>query len=904
MSLLAHGGWFPHTKLHPPHISGALLERPALLERIYHAAISRRLTLVSAPAGSGKTTAVAALRQVHPDLPLAWLMLDEDDNDLMAFLTVLLAAIQHVYAGCGANTRMLLDHRTRISNQRQVVGMLINDLLDYGPPEFVLVIDDLHIVTEPTIHQALDYLLDHLPPMMHLVVTTRHDPPLALARLRARGQLAEFRVGDLRFTATEVSRFCNDMLDLNLTDDNLALMQQRTEGWVAGVRLLTLALGQTELAERGQRIASFAHSQRYIFDYLAEEVLRQLVPDQRTFLLETSLLGELTPAVCQAITGREDAAAVLEQLYRRNLFLVELEAEAMPSQPADTMQAAGSTPQIVRAAYRYHGLFAQFLQRQLLYEQPERIRELHRRAAEAQILPARKVHHYLAAELWDAAAGVVEDVGREQLQQLFVHLPASWIDALPAAQQARPWMRLLIATMEVQRGQMTSALARLEGLQETFAAQGAKLGEWFTLIALVQIGVPVGRIELTDNALDMLLAQELTPSLRVSALLGRIWAAFYRSDSAQISADMRELIEMALAADERSIYQMIAPGLDVQLAFYGVPLSAFEHYCHSVLQRFAHEEGIIAAGSYCTLAGVYQLRGQFDQTIHYVQRLQAIIDRLGNIGWIDVNIYFYLINNAFAQGDYTAVERIYADSKLHLGQHDTYQRIEGPFLYLHARSLWLQGRLNDVKRAYRAIEALPPAYRMPYFDIVEPAVGGLLAWGEERLTEAETLFRQAAELQERRRMWFNVGLMRLDLAALYVATQRPEQALAELRPQLAYLAEQGMPGLVLSMGPTMTPLLQLALQHHVQPRFVRSILDFWQPEPPARPDTATADSLLTPREIEVLRLISDGASNRAIAERLVISERTVKAHVTNILGKLGVSSRTEAIARARKRDLL
>ncbi len=155
---------------------------------------------------------------------------------------------------------MLLDHGTRTSNDRHIIGTLINDLLDCGAAPFVLVIDDLHVVTEPAIHQALDYLLDHLPPMMHLVVTTRHDPPLALARLRARGQLAEFRVGDLRFTTTEVSSFCNDMLDLNLTDDNLALMQQRTEGWVAGVRLLTLALGQTELAERGQRIASFAQT--------------------------------------------------------------------------------------------------------------------------------------------------------------------------------------------------------------------------------------------------------------------------------------------------------------------------------------------------------------------------------------------------------------------------------------------------------------------------------------------------------------------------------------------------------------------------------------------------------------------------------------------------------------------
>jgi LuxR family transcriptional regulator, maltose regulon positive regulatory protein len=904
MSILTHGHWFPHTKLHPPHISGDLLERPGLLERIYHNATSQRLTLVSAPAGSGKTTTVAALREAYPHLQLAWLTLEADDNDLLAFLVVLLAAIQQAYPGCGANTMQLLDHGAGISNERRVVGVLINDLLDCELSPFVLVIDDLHVITEPTIHQALDYLLEHLPPMLHLVITTRHDPPLALARLRARGQLAEFRMADLRFNDTEVMRYCNDVLSLNLTDENLALMQQRTEGWVAGLRLLTLALSQTVLAERAQRITSFARSQRFIFDYLAEEVLRQLAPDQRAFLLETSLLSELTPAMCQAVTDREDAAEMLDYLYRRNLFLVELEAEDSPSGAIDTIQASDSTPQVVRATYRYHALFAQFLQRQLLVQQPERIHELHRRAAEAQIVPARKLYHYLAAELWDDAVAVIEHIGREQLQQGFVHLPAHWIEALPSAQQQRPWMRLLVATMEVQRGQMSSALARLEGVQATFAAQGAQLGEWYTLMALEEIGVSLGDLELTGRALETLLAQELTPSLRTSALVGRIWAAFYQSNWDQISVDVRDVLDMALSANERSIYQTVALSLGVQLAFCDVPLSTFENYCHSVLQRFAHEEGVIAAGAYNTLSGIYLLRGQFDQAMQCVERLQAITHRLGNLAWVDVYAYLYLVNNAFARGDYTAVERMYADGKLRLDQNDAYHRSEGPILYFQARSLWLQGRLNDVKHVYHKLQALPPAYKMPFFGVVDPAIGGLIAWSEGRLADAETLLHQAAALQDRTRMWFTVGLVRLDLAALYFASKRTDQTLVELRPLLAYMAEQGMPGLVLSMGPNLIPLLRFALQHNVQPTFIRSILNFWQHDQLAPADAASTGETLTPREIEVLRLITDGASNRAIAERLIISERTVKAHITNILGKLGASSRTEAVAHARKRNIL
>ncbi len=904
MSHVPHGRWFPYTKLHPPHVSGDLLARPSLLERIYQAALSRRLTLISAPAGSGKTTAVAVLGEAHPELSLAWLLLDEDDNDLMTFLTVLLAAIQHVYPGCGANTSMLLEHEVSISNERQLVGVLINDLLEFSPAPFVLVMDDLHVITEPTIHQALDYLLDHLPPMVHIVVTTRHDPPLALARLRARGQLAEFRVHDLHFTTIELAHLCNGILNLNLTDDNLEILQQRTEGWVTGVRLLTLALSQTVLAERAQRISSFARSQRFIFDYLAEEVLRQLAPDQRAFLLETSLLSELTPRVCQAVTGREDSAAVLNQLYQRNLFLIALEVADLPSEPTEALPAVGSTSQSAGATYRYHALFAQFLQRQLLSEQPERIRELHRRAAEAQMLPARKIHHYLAAELWDAAVAIIEEVGRAQLQQSFVHLPAHWIDVLPSAQQDRPWMRLLVATIDVQRGQMSAAMKRLAGVQAAFAAHDTPLGEAYTLMAFAQIGVGVGNPQITDRAIETLLGREIPLFLRANALVGRIWAAFYRSDWDHISADIQTLLDIALSANERSIYQTVAASLGVQLAFGDVPLSAFEHYCGSVLQRYANEAGIIATGAYSTLGGIYLLRGQFDQALQCVQHIQAITQRLGSLGWVDMYTYMYRTHIAFAHGDHATVERLYDEGKQQLGQNDTYQRSQASLLYFQARSFWLQGRLNDLKRIYHAILAVPPAYRMPFFDIAAPAIGGLIAWSEGRLAEAEQLLHQGAELQEAMRMWFNVGIVRLDLAALYLATQRTDHALAELRPLLGYLAEQAMPGLVLSMGQSMIPVLQCALQHNVQPVFVRSILAFWQPAQLPLPDTANTRVLLTAREIEVLRLIADGASNRAIAERLVVSERTVKAHVTNLLGKLGVSSRTEAVAHARKRNML
>ncbi|HEX5691530.1 MAG TPA: LuxR C-terminal-related transcriptional regulator, partial [Roseiflexaceae bacterium] len=425
-----------------------------------------------------------------------------------------------------------------------------------------------------------------------------------------------------------------------------------------------------------------------------------------------------------------------------------------------------------------------------------------------------------------------------------------------------------------------------------------------TLMALQQIGMGIGDPTLSDWAIEALLAQQITPSIRANTLIARIWSAFYRSQWDQIRSDVRELLDRALAANERNVYQSVALSLGVQLMFCEMPLSAFEQYCQSVLQRFAQEDGVIAAGTFCTLSGIALLHGRFDQTMQYVQKLQAITQRLGGLAWIDVYIALYRVNYAVAHGDYAAVQDILADSARHLAQNDTYRRSETPMLYFQARSFWLQARSDDLKQVHQALQAITPAYKMPYFDVVDPAVRGLIAWNDGRLEEAETLLRQAATLQDSLRMWFTVGLIRLDLAALYHASGRAEEALAELRPLLAYLAEKGMPGIALSMGPTAAPLLQLALQHGVQPDFVRSMLDFWRHEPAAPADPSPHGEQLTPREIEVLGLIADGASNRAIADRLIISERTVKAHVTNILGKLGASSRTEAVAQARKRQLL
>lgn len=291
--------------------------------------------------------------------------------------------------------------------------MLINDILETLPDPFVLVLDDLHLVSEPAVYTALDYLLERLPPQMHLMAATRHDPPLALARLRGRGALAELRLPDLRFTLDEAAAFLNTQR-LGLSPEDLASLHSRTEGWAVGLRLLADSLNRIPTRSgRSAFITYLAQTDRYVFDFLADEVLSRQSSAVRTFLLETSILPELTPALCQAVTGRADALAILEDLYRRNLFLVAVDDGRWTTddgpQTTDLIRRPSSMVRrlssvVHRPIYRYHALFAEFLRRRLTQEMPERLVELHARAAQAETVPARAIAHYLAAQLWEPAA--------------------------------------------------------------------------------------------------------------------------------------------------------------------------------------------------------------------------------------------------------------------------------------------------------------------------------------------------------------------------------------------------------------------------------------------------------------------------------------------------------------------
>jgi len=360
----------PVTKFQPPATQDTI-QRTTLVEQLYVATTKHRLTLISAPAGSGKTTLAADLVYATNHAAVKWLSLDKSDNDLYEFGLAMMVTV----LGQPEPDLLTLVQQGQIQ-PRQLVAIIINWLAEQSSSPFILILDDLHLITDPAIHEYLNNLIERLPAHVHILATTRYDPPLSMAKLRARGDLAEIRLDALRFNRDEVDMLLNQLLNLRISNALIDLMIERTEGWIAGLRLLALSLKTIDDDKREQYITDLAQNDRYIFDLLAEEVLKQQCESIRQFLLDTSVLDELTAELCNAVTRQSDTIDTLREIHRNNLFLVSL----------------GNN------AYRYHALFRDFLLEQLKRQGSERLKQLHHRAATAQENYRQQLNHFILAE--------------------------------------------------------------------------------------------------------------------------------------------------------------------------------------------------------------------------------------------------------------------------------------------------------------------------------------------------------------------------------------------------------------------------------------------------------------------------------------------------------------------------
>ena len=488
--------WLAATKLAAPARRHDALLRARLIQEVAKSLQHARVTLISAPAGAGKTTLLAELPHAFPETTWAWLLLDSEDNDPSRFAAALLASLNA--AGITIEPDL-----TRPSDPRVLMTAISNQIGQCKTQQVAIVLDDLHVISERSVLEVLDYLIDHLPPNLRIVLASRHDPPLGLSRRRVRGELGEIRLPDLSFTEDETGALVNQRLGLNLSSQEVNLLHARTEGWAAGLRLLATSFSQLP-GNRTSVLQSGMQGSRRIFDFLADEVLDRQEPALRNFLLETSILSSLRPEVCDAYTGRRDSARILEDLYRRNLYVV----------------AANES----ETSFRYHDLFADFLREHLRRERPDDWSSLHERAARAETSPHNRLRHLLAAESWDAAAAEIEAIGPEYARRGFVLTLQRWIGELPAEVRLRhPRVLYLLGHAIWTQSEFSQAQPYLEQALEGFRRNNDLAGQGETLVALANSALMNSRFDESRDLIREALTFDIPAESRVQVHSASAW---------------------------------------------------------------------------------------------------------------------------------------------------------------------------------------------------------------------------------------------------------------------------------------------------------------------------------------------------------------------------------------------
>ncbi len=898
------------TKFYIPPLQAGIVHRPRLIQKI-NEGLTRKITLISAPVGFGKSTLLSEWIPTS-QRPVAWLSLEEADNDPTRFCTYFLAALQTLQQDLTKEAQAILHSESQpfdLAHVESFITLLVNYLSDH-PQELALVLDDYHQIHNQVIHQGIAFLIDHLPPNMHIILTSRADPPLPLPRLRARGQMNELRGEDLRFTAEEAVIFLNQVQLLDLASDQILALEARTEGWIAGLQLAAISM-QKGVDKRGF-IQSFTGSHRFVLDYLVDEVLRHQSEDEQSFLLDTSILEGFTGELCNAITCREDGQAMLEKLEQANLFLIPLDDE--------------------RRWYRYHHLFADLLRRRLRELQPERIKILHQRACEwfeSEGLLPEAIHHALAVGDFERAARLIEKASEHQRQMGEITTLAGWMSAIPASirrnfpalclsyaraladsSQNIPITELIkdaeagLAADQWKNdprysslnGQIAALRAYLAMIQNRFEDSiqlsrqarellGPEEARWLIFVSLNLAGAYRFSDDWASTGQAYLDASEL--SQRVGDRMSALQALGLRGEVLEAQGHLREA--------DRQFRQVLELAKE-----YEIPNTPVTGYALTGLGRIWCEwndlesaerfvlDGIengkkaafqdVLLRGYLALARIRQARGDFAGALAVLDLTEPVARRIG-MGEIENWINAYRCQAWLARGEIQAAI-------------DWASAISGTLYYSKYPSMAIElakvqlvlgrpdeayGVLEHALVSTRAIGRMGNAIQILVNIAIVQRIKGETDKAFSTLWEALNLAAPEGYI----RSFIEEGeTMRSMLADSVSKGERQSQT-----------ALPGKPTLNMVYARTLLDIFTRASVH--QPA-ASHVLPAWKvlPEP------------LSDREVEVLRLMAAGLSNRDIADKDIVSINTVKTQVKSIYGKLGTHTRTDAISAARKLGLV
>ncbi|WP_432479888.1 LuxR C-terminal-related transcriptional regulator [Nocardioides sp. GXQ0305] len=902
------------TKLHLPSPRRRLVERARLTDRLRgDGAETPRLVLVAAPAGFGKTTLLAQWLG-SSGRRVAWLALDPDDADLPRFLTHLVAAVRATEPEVGSDALAQLEAGGTTSTDDVLVS-LVNDLDTLDGPT-VVALDDYHVVDRSEVHAALTFLLDNLPPQVTLALTTRADPPLPLARLRARGELVEVRAADLRFSTAEAETFLNDVMGLSLEPALVSALETRTEGWAAGLQLAALsARSRTDAGDDAAHVAGFVEafsgSHRFVLDYLVEEVLERQPEPVRTFLLDTSVLDQLTGGLCDALTGRVDGRQTLEVLERENLFVVPLDDE--------------------RRWYRYHHLLADALRARLAARDAERVDRLHLAAARwlaEEGLLADAVRHALASGDHEYAADLVE-LGLAELRRTRqTRMLRDWLLALP------------------------DDVVRRRPLLATYLA-------WTRLYEGDVDGVPPW-LDAAEAGLDAAAVPAVTPSASLARAAGDRDAEIrslpamigvYRASVAQARGDVAGTVEnarraLALAGPEDHFPRGAAAGFIGLAAWAAGDLATAVDTFTDAVGSLA-SAGMVAdeLGATVVLAHMWVARGRPAEARRLLeQALATATDRPGPVLATTGDLHVGLADVRREQGDLEGAAR-HLETARELGDRASLRENRHRWFTARAALLRAQG---DLDGAIVALDRAAPLFLAGYYPDVRPVAAararvriaqGRLedarAWARERevtptdspdyLTEDEhlTLARlllaegdastalglldrllDTAQAADRGGSVIETRMVR---ALAHHACGDLESATGDLAAALALAVPAGYCRLFLDEGEPMTDLLRQTARvarDEATRTYADRLLSVAQRPSGAESTALASGDTLSERELEVLRLLASELTGPEIAQRLFVSLNTLRTHTRHVFTKLDVNTRRAAVRRATDLGLL
>jgi LuxR family maltose regulon positive regulatory protein len=890
------------TKLLIPKTRLQFVKRNLLLNK-FDQGLRTRFTLVSAPPGFGKTTSVSLWLSTLTDRQIyaAWFSLDEGDNDPVRFLTYLLTTMINMDIEVGSNSLDLL-RSGQASSVRTVLQYLINEIIA-SPERMVIVIDDYHEIEETAIHEGLAFLIDNMPPNMHLVMITRIDPPISIARLRARGQLTEIQAVDLKFSLEEITEYLNTVKSLELSENDISKLESKTEGWIAGLQMAALSLEGS--ADKSGSIATFSGEDRFILDYLVEEVLNQQTQEIQSFLLETSVLNRLTAPLCNSVIGREDSSEMLKLIESANLFLVPLDNK--------------------RIWYRYDPLFAQFLRARLESTQAEKILELHHKASlwfEENGFISEAIDHAISALDYERATLFIEQISDSAWMIVGSAKVLEWVEALPdEIVRSHPRIYLLKAWMLLASGQFEEVELHLLDADDLISRayenmDDAEHDTLLTDLATLRANVACyrGDLQLSIQLLGEAL-EHLTEEVNSQRNLIATNIAFYlhdKSDPRDRIAEATRLLAQATTAGDLFTGLQSNNGLAVLLYKAGRLYEA-ESTFNKTLQfsksKFELDDQSLASLLAFAFMGLGDIRREWNDlelALHYT--LESIKNaEKAKDGIALLNAYLILARVKMARGETESAFEIQREAEKawrKIASTPDMEWIITQGTGYTARLYLTQGKFDRASRWAR--ESGLATHKE--FDL--RVVNSYITLARVRIAEGKS--ENAVELLT----WLETNLEQLGMvsslievlilqARAFEGLGQNEKALERLEQALTTAEPGNYIRLFLDEGEAIERMLKIASAKGIKPHYVEKLLNEFGAQ--VRPTPASTQELLEPlseHELRVLRLISAGLTNREISQELVVSVNTVKWHVKNIYSKLGVHNRTQASARAAELGLL